>query len=199
MKAIVQDRYGSADALRLAEIEKPQIAPDEVLVRVRATSVHADVWHVLHRNGRHAAAGAVDEHPLGADHVIDYTREDFTQDSDRYDLTGEPLPSGVPPSAELGREVRLDRSRQLRLGDAPMFRADPAHDGLMTMSAFIEQLPRPTPPMPDKAQSLSLLRELLEQGKLTPHIDRTFPLSQAAEAIAHLQSGTATGKIVLTV
>ena len=47
MKAIVQDRYGSADVLELPEIDTPAARDDEVLVRVRAASVHADVWHVM--------------------------------------------------------------------------------------------------------------------------------------------------------
>ncbi len=48
MKAIVQDKYGSPDAvLELREIDKPVIGDDEVLVRVRAASVHPDVWHVV--------------------------------------------------------------------------------------------------------------------------------------------------------
>ena len=47
MKAIVQDRYGSADVLELREIDRPSIEDDEVLVRVHAASVHADVWHAM--------------------------------------------------------------------------------------------------------------------------------------------------------
>jgi NADPH:quinone reductase-like Zn-dependent oxidoreductase len=47
MKAIVQNRYGSADVLELREIDRPSVKDDQVLVRVRATSVHADVWHVV--------------------------------------------------------------------------------------------------------------------------------------------------------
>ena len=48
MKAIVQERYGSTDVLELREIDKPNVEDDEVLVRVRAASVHADVWHAVH-------------------------------------------------------------------------------------------------------------------------------------------------------
>ena len=47
MKAIIQDRYGSPDALVLGEIDRPAPGDDEVLVRVRAASVHADVWHAM--------------------------------------------------------------------------------------------------------------------------------------------------------
>jgi NADPH:quinone reductase-like Zn-dependent oxidoreductase len=47
MQAIVQDTYGSADALELREIPTPAVGADDVLVRVRAASVHPDVWHVL--------------------------------------------------------------------------------------------------------------------------------------------------------
>ncbi len=48
MKAIVQDKYGSPDdVLQLREINKPLIGNDEVLVHVRAASVHPDVWHVM--------------------------------------------------------------------------------------------------------------------------------------------------------
>src|SRR3990172_10975367 len=48
MKAIVQDKYGSPDkVLQLREIDKPIAGDDEVLVRVRAASIHPDVWHVV--------------------------------------------------------------------------------------------------------------------------------------------------------
>jgi NADPH:quinone reductase-like Zn-dependent oxidoreductase len=47
MKAIVQERYGSPEVLELREIDRPHVEDDEVLVRVRAASVHADVWHAV--------------------------------------------------------------------------------------------------------------------------------------------------------
>jgi len=47
MKAIVQDRYGSVDDLELREVDRPVAGNGEVLVRVRAASVHPDVWHVV--------------------------------------------------------------------------------------------------------------------------------------------------------
>jgi NADPH:quinone reductase-like Zn-dependent oxidoreductase len=48
MKAIVQTKYGSTDVLELREIDRPAVRDDQMLVRVRAASVHADVWHVMH-------------------------------------------------------------------------------------------------------------------------------------------------------
>ena len=53
--------------------------------------------------------------------------------------------------------------------------------------------------MPDKKESMALLKELLETGQLAPVIDRTFPLSEVPEAIRYLQGGQAKGKIVITV
>ena len=47
MRAIMQDRYGSVDDLRLGEVQRPEPGEDEVLIRVRAASVHPDVWHVV--------------------------------------------------------------------------------------------------------------------------------------------------------
>ena len=47
MRAVLQDRYGSASHLRCGEVPLPQVAADEVLVRVHAASVHPDVWHVV--------------------------------------------------------------------------------------------------------------------------------------------------------
>ncbi|MGH3353846.1 MAG: alcohol dehydrogenase catalytic domain-containing protein [Nocardioides sp.] len=47
MRAIVQGRYGSVDDLSLSDVPRPDPAEDEVLVRVRAASVHPDVWHVV--------------------------------------------------------------------------------------------------------------------------------------------------------
>ena len=47
MKAIVQDQYGSADVLRLQEVQKPEVGDDDVLLRVHAAGVHIGDWHVM--------------------------------------------------------------------------------------------------------------------------------------------------------
>lgn len=47
VKAVVQERYGYPDALRVADVARPEPAADELLVRVHSASVHPDVWHVV--------------------------------------------------------------------------------------------------------------------------------------------------------
>jgi len=69
---------------------------------------------------------------------------------------------------------------------------------LMAMSPFVRQLPDLRLSPPDKKESMALLKDLLEAGKLTPHIDRTFALSEVPDALRHLQEGRAKGKVVIT-
>ncbi len=334
MKAIVQNGYGSADVLKLQEIEKPTVADDEVLVRVRAASVHPDVWHVVTglpyvlrlmgaglrrpknpvpgtdvagvvesvgkgvtrfrpgdevfgetlrgqqwQNGGafaeyaaapefalalkpgnvtfeqaaavptsalialfnlrsegsiqagqkvliNGAAGGVGSiavqlakafgaevtgvdcteklgllRALGADHVIDYTQVDFTRGDERYDLIFD-----IPGNHSLSecRRALTPKGTYVLIGHdnyghgmhrwlgllPRMFR-------LMAMSPFVRQLPRVRFSMPDKRESMALLKELLETGKLTPHIDRAYSLSEVPDAIRYLQEGRAKGKVVI--
>jgi NADPH:quinone reductase-like Zn-dependent oxidoreductase len=334
MKAIVQDRYGPPDVLRFAEIEPPSVGPDEVLVRVRAASVHPDVWHVLHgvpyvlrlmgaglrrpsqpvpgidvagvveaagaavtrfgpgdevfgetvkgfqwRNGGAfaeyvaAPASALARKPgnlgfeqaaavptsgliawsalhrqarvkagehvlvngagggvgtfvvqlakaagtcvtavdaagklaaltaLGADRVIDYATVDFTRGSERYDVIVD-IP-GNHSFADCRRVLAHDGTYVLighdgygttagrRLGSLP--RVLP----LVAQAPFRRQLPPVDFSTPDKAAVLDELARRLEAGELQPVIERTYPLSEAAEAIRHLETGRVTGKIVL--
>ncbi|NTW60880.1 MAG: NAD(P)-dependent alcohol dehydrogenase [Nitrospirae bacterium] len=335
MKAIIQDSYGLPnDVLRLREIDLPAIGDDDVLVRVRAASVHADIWHVVTgrpyvlrlmgggfsrpknpvpgtdmagtveavgrnvtrfrpgdevfgetvkanqwTNGgafaeyvsvRHdalehkprnisfeqaagvptsglivlnnlrgarrirpgqrvlingaaggvgslavqiaKAAGAVVTgvdsaakldlvRSLGADRVIDYTKEDFTRSGERYDLiidvastlsladsrralapTGVYILIGHDHYGKAGRRV---------LGSLPRFFL------LAAISPFVPQLGKMFFEPLDRRKAMPVLKELLEAGRLTPVVDRTFPLSEVPAAIGYLQEGTARGKIVV--
>jgi NADPH:quinone reductase-like Zn-dependent oxidoreductase len=335
MKAIVQDRYGSPDVLKLEEVEMPVAKDDEVLVRVRAASVHPDVWHVMSGrpyalrlmgagllrpknripgtdlaglvesvgknvtelepgdevfgeslsgyqwtnggtfaeyvsvkqerlalkpdnitfeqaaavptsglialnnlreaggvqpgqkvliNGAAGGVGAIAlqlakayganvtgvDHTkkldmvrsLGADHVIDYTREDFTQGSERYDLIFD-IPGNHSFSAcrraltpggtyvLIGHE-NFGESGHRFLGLLPYFFK------LMALSLFVSQLPKASFSMPSKKESMAVLKELLEAGKLTPIIDRTYPLSEVPEAMRYLIDGHPRGKVIIT-
>ena len=134
---------------------------------------------------------------LGADNVIDYTREDFADGRQRYDLildiAGNSAVSRLRRAltgkgtlliigGESGRRI-LGIGRQIR-----------AH----LLSPFVGQK-LGTFIAKENATDLLALNELIEAGKLAPVIDRTFPLSEAPEALRQLESGQAPGRLVLVV
>ena len=69
---------------------------------------------------------------------------------------------------------------------------------LMALSLFVSQLPKASFSMPSKKESMAVLKELLETGKLTPIIDRTYPLSEVPEAMRYLIDGHPRGKVIIT-
>jgi NADPH:quinone reductase-like Zn-dependent oxidoreductase len=335
MKAIVQDRYGLPDVLELREVDEPVAGDDQVLVRVRAASVHADVWHVMRgqpyvlrimgaglrkpkdripgtdlaghvesvgtkvtrfrpgdevfgqslvvnlwRNGGafaeyaavpearferkpagltfeqaaavptsgsiavqgvrdegrvhsgqtvliNGAGGAVGTfavqlakgygadvtgvdatgkldvlRSIGADRVIDHTQEDFTKSGERYDLILD-IP-GNHSWSDLRRALTPEGTYVLighdQYGSAGhrWFGSLGRFAKLLVISPFVSQL-HPFRGTKDPGDRLVILKELIEAGKLTPVIDRTFPLSEVPEAIRYLESGQAVGKVVITV
>jgi NADPH:quinone reductase-like Zn-dependent oxidoreductase len=135
---------------------------------------------------------------LGADHVIDYTREDFADGTHRYDLivdiAGNPAlsrlrraltPTGtaVLLGGEDGEDLTGGMDRQLRA---------------LVLSRFVGQ--RLTGFVPrERADDIERLTDLIETGKVTPRIDRTYPLDRAPEAMRYLVAGKARGKVVITV
>src|ERR671910_2255976 len=338
MKAIVQEQYGSPyDVLNLKDIDMPVLKDDEVLVRVRAASVHPDVWHVVRglpyvlrlmgagllrpknsvpgtdvaghvesdgknvshfqqgdevfgetikgyqwtNGGAYAEYVSVPEdllalkpanitfeqaaavptsglialqnlpnkgrlHPgqsvlvngagggvgalavqlteayganvtgvddtekldtvrsIGADQVIDYTKEDFTQSGERYDLIFD-IPGNHPFSAcrrvlaPEGRYVLIGHDR-FGQGAGRWLGSVPRVLKLVALSPFVSQLPTPnfsTFSMPGKKNQMAILQGLLEAGKLIPVVDRTYPLREVPEAIRYLAEGDAQGKVVI--
>ncbi|CAN5779056.1 NAD(P)-dependent alcohol dehydrogenase [soil metagenome] len=140
---------------------------------------------------------------LGADRAIDYTEEDFTQSGCRYDLIFD-IPGNHPFSdcrrvlAPNGKYVLIGHDR-FGKGAGRWFGSIPRVLKLVALSPFISQLPTPNFSMPDKKNQMVFLNDLLKSGKLTPNIDRTFPLSEVPEAIRYLEEGHAQGKVVITV
>ena len=320
MKAVVHDRYGSADVLELREVDRPEPKDDETLVRVRAASINPADWYgmagrpyvgrvamglrkpksgrlgidfagtveavgreVTHvrpgddvfgaKNGAlaeyvsvrdavlpkparlsfEAAAAAplaaitalqglrdkgrleAGQHvlvngasggvgtfavqiakalgaevtgvcstgkvelvrSLGADHVVDYTREDFTQSGRRYDLMLDVAGSrswrectrvlapqaplvvvGAPKGGRLlGPLSHIVRLRVAAVGSS------------RTVVFFLARTNR---------ADLEVLRELLETGKVTPVVDRSYELGEVAEAFRYLEEGHARGKILVS-
>jgi NADPH:quinone reductase-like Zn-dependent oxidoreductase len=335
MKAIVQDRYGSADVFQLREIDAPVPNDDEVLVRVRATSLHPDVWHAMRgvpyilrlmgsgrrrpknpipgtdvagvvesvgRNvkrlhpgdevfgptvganlwgngGSYAEYAAVSEtrlerkpadltfeqaaslltsgpiavqgvrdegrvrpgqtvlingagggvgtiavqlakaygadvtavdapgklellRSIGADRVIDYEQEDFTRSCDRYDVVLDI--AGNHAWSDLKRTLTREGSYVL-IGHDQYGASGHRWVGslgrffrLMVIAPFVRQL-HPFRGAKDPGDRLTVLTELIEAGKIAPVIDRTFALNEVPEAMRYLESGRATGKVVITV
>ncbi len=335
MKAIVQDRYGSADVLALREIDRPTPSSQEVLVRVHAASVHADVWHAMRgvpyvlrvmgsgvrapkhhvpgtdmagvvesvgatvtrfrpgdevfgqsiranlwRNGGafaeyasapesmlelkptsltfeqaaavptsgslavqhvrdegrvrsgqtvlvNGAGGAVGTfavqlakaygarvtgidapekldmlRSIGADHVLDYTKEDFTELGERYDFILDIV--GNHPWSRCRHALAPDGTYVLSGFDQygssghRWFGSLGHFAKLILISPFVSHL-HPFRGTKDPGDRLVVLKEFIDAGELTPVIDRAFPLSQVPEAIRYLETGRARGKIIITV
>jgi NADPH:quinone reductase-like Zn-dependent oxidoreductase len=322
MRAIVQDRYGSPEVLRLAEVDKPGIKDDEVLVRVEAASIHAGDYFLMtgmpylmrlglgFRRPRkrvpgfdfagrvdavgskvgefqsgddvfgdcggscaeyaatkpdriaarpanltveqaatvavsgvtalramrdvgkvepgervliNGASGGVGTYAvqiakargaevtgvcsgrnlemvrsIGADHVIDYTREDFTQGEDRYDLILDNVANHAP--AEMRRALRPQGKLLPNSGrsEGRWFGAFGRMLQALGVSLVNRQQGRPFF-APVKREPLLALRELIESGKVTPVIGGTYSLAETPQAMAEVGSGHAVGKLVIRI
>jgi len=126
---------------------------------------------------------------IGADHVIDYTKADFTQNGQQYDLIFDAVgnrsvadfkralsPNGICAVAGFTTLARL--FQVLLLGGKKI--------GLMATAKA-------------NKKDLLVIKELLEAGKVVPVIDRQYPLAETAEAIRYLETGRARGKVVIAV
>ncbi|HKQ36955.1 MAG TPA: NAD(P)-dependent alcohol dehydrogenase [Verrucomicrobiae bacterium] len=138
---------------------------------------------------------------IGADHVIDYTKEDFTKGDQHYDVIFD----------NVGNHTIAERRRVLTpngvcvlagMGSAGKHEGQWARIG-GNLKAFIV-----SPFIPQKFKGfiaktlkadLAVLRDLMREGKLTPVIDREYPMSETAEALRYLEEGHARAKIVITI
>jgi NADPH:quinone reductase-like Zn-dependent oxidoreductase len=323
MRAIVQDTYGETDVLELRDIDKPEIADDEALVRVHAAGVDRGVWHLMTGlaypirlagyglrapktpvpgmdlagvveavgndvtrfrpgdevfgigKGAYAefarapenklapkpanltfeeaaavaisgstalqavrdkgrvqpeqkvliigASGGVGTYAvqlakafgaevtgvcsttkvdlvrsIGADHVIDYTREDFADGKQRYDVI---LDIGGNRSLSHLRRALTRKGTLVLVGGEEGGRWLGGMDRqlrMLLLSPFVGQTLRSLINK-ENHEDLIVLAELIEAGKITPVIDRTYPLSEAPKAIRHMEEGHVRGKVVITV
>jgi NADPH:quinone reductase-like Zn-dependent oxidoreductase len=135
---------------------------------------------------------------IGADHVIDYTRDDFTDRAPRYDLILDI--AGHRPLSRLRRV--LTRRGVLVIvggeGGGRWFGGIGRTLRALLLSPFVSQRLRGLVSI-ERKRDLEQLGELIEAGKLRPVVDRTFPLADAPEAIRYLEQGRALGKLVITV
>lgn len=135
---------------------------------------------------------------VGADHVIDYTQEDFADGQRHYDVildiagnrTLSHLRRALTPAGTLVIVGGEDGGRWFG-GMDRQIRA-------LLISRFSGQQLRAQFPKEDYAD-LTVLKELIEASKVTPVVDRTYPLSEVPAAIQYLQEGRAQGKVVITI
>ena len=131
---------------------------------------------------------------LGADHVIDYTQEDFTQKGHRYDLIL--AANGYHPISAYKRALSPKGIYVTTGGSlAQMLQA-------MFLGPWISMTGKKKMgnlAAKPNTKDLVFLKELLEEGKVVPVIDRRYSLSEVAQAIRYLEEGHAKGKVVITV
>jgi NADPH:quinone reductase-like Zn-dependent oxidoreductase len=135
---------------------------------------------------------------VGADHVIDYTRDDFVDGENRYDVI-----------LDMGGNRRLSHLRRAltRRGSLVIVGGETGGRWLggfdrslraVLLSPFVSQTLGMLAST-ENAEDLRALRELIESGQVTPAIERTYPMSETAAAIRHVHDGRARGKVVITI
>jgi NADPH:quinone reductase-like Zn-dependent oxidoreductase len=136
---------------------------------------------------------------IGADHVIDYTLEDFTQGGQRYDFILDNVANHS-----------LSDTRRALTPNGTLYSNGGGHSSgrwvgslgsiikASAVSLFVRQQARPSIKFPNRAD-LGVLMELIDGGKVIPVIDGTYPLSETPEAIGHVGEGHARGTVVITV
>src|SRR6267143_720469 len=138
---------------------------------------------------------------LGADHVIDYTKEDFTKSDERYDVIYDLVnnrsfaerrrvlkPGGICILAGVGGSgMRKETFFNLAGGLAAPLRSKFAKEKFVMFGVDINK------------QDLGILRDLTESGKIVPALTKTYPLTETAAAYTYLETGHASGKIAITI
>jgi NADPH:quinone reductase-like Zn-dependent oxidoreductase len=135
---------------------------------------------------------------IGADHAIDYTREDFADGRQHYDVILDT--AGRRSLSHLRRGLTPEGTLVIVGGEGGgrWFGGTDRQIRALMLSPFVRQKLRTFVSMP-KNEGLVALKELIEAGKVTPLIDRIYPLSEVPEAIRYWEQGHARGKVVITV
>jgi NADPH:quinone reductase-like Zn-dependent oxidoreductase len=132
---------------------------------------------------------------IGADHVIDYTRDDFVKHEDRYDIFADIIGNR---SLSDCRSVIKPKGTFLNIGVKEKRRLLPRLIGIVALSPFVSQnmglfMARMT------QADLNVLKDLYESKRVMSVIDRTYQLSEAPEALTYLKQGHARGKVVISI
>jgi NADPH:quinone reductase-like Zn-dependent oxidoreductase len=134
---------------------------------------------------------------IGADHVIDYTQEDFSKNGQSYDLI----------YCAVGNRSAADYKRALTPNGRCVIAGFTTMPHMLFQVVFLgslmsmigsKKIGSMGVAKPNQ-KDLLVIKELLETGKIVPVIDRTYPLNETAEAIRYLEAGHASGKVIITV
>jgi NADPH:quinone reductase-like Zn-dependent oxidoreductase len=141
------------------------------------------------------SAGNLDKaRELGADHVIDYIKEDFTKNGHKYDvIIGV---NGYHPISDYKRALSPN-GVYMMVGGAGAQMAQAMFVGPLTSMIGNKKLTN-LMAKPNR-KDLTYIKELLEAGKVVPVIDKTYPLNEVADALSYLEKGHAKGKLVIKV
>jgi NADPH:quinone reductase-like Zn-dependent oxidoreductase len=135
---------------------------------------------------------------IGAAHVVDYTAEDFTDSREHYDVILDNV--GNRPLSRVRRALTPTGILVLNAGGSPgrVVGAVGSILRAVAVNRFVRQRLRPLPTKQNRDELLTLTG-LIEDGKLTPVLDRTYPLAATAEGLRQVEHGHARGKVVITV
>lgn len=128
---------------------------------------------------------------IGVDQVIDYTREDFTQNGERYDLVFDAV---AKRSFSDCKHALKPQGTYITSEFSPLL----AFSGFLRSLLGSKKLV-PLPPKPPGKKDLIFVKELLESGKVKPVIDRCYSLREVPEALRFLEKGHARGKVVIKI
>jgi NADPH:quinone reductase-like Zn-dependent oxidoreductase len=135
---------------------------------------------------------------IGATHVVDYAMEDFTDTGAHYDVILDNV--GNRPLSRLRQALTPTGTLVLNAGGSPgrVVGAVGSIVRAVAVDRFVRQRLRPLPTSQNREELLTLTG-LIEDGKLTPVLDRTYPLADTADALRHVERGHARGKVVISV
>jgi NADPH:quinone reductase-like Zn-dependent oxidoreductase len=136
---------------------------------------------------------------IGAAHVIDYTQEDFTDGRVHYDVIQDSV--GNQPLSRLRRALTPTGTLVSNAGGGPEGRVFGPIGGILRLLAVNVVARQRLRPLPDtwNREHLLTVTALIDAGELTPVLDRTFPLADAAAGLRYLEEGHARGKVVVAV
>ena len=194
-----------AASTALQALRKGEVKPGQrVLINGASGGVGTFAVQIAKALGAHVTAvcstrNVEQARSLGADEVIDYTREDFTRSGRRYDVIVDIASSG---SVRSRRRVLKSDGILVGVGAANGSGGMASIAAGLLETAVLSRFGKQKMPFflaKNSKEDFIVLAQMIEAGKVRPVIDRTYPLTQTAEAMRYLETGHARAKVVITV